>query len=122
MAEPGSRRDRLAAVIEEKGLEVVVTDGGELMAVVAKEAPDAVVLDLSLEEMHGVAGLLELRDNRLHTGLPVMVVTHPGLNEKEREMVQELATLHSDPLEAADKLGRLLDVSFPLASPAEARE
>jgi PAS domain S-box-containing protein len=122
MAETGSRRDRLAAVIEEKGLEVVVTDGGELMAVVAKEAPDAVVLDLSLEEMHGVAGLLELRDDRLHTGLPVMVVTHSRLNEKEREMVQELATLHSDPLEAADKLGRLLDVSFPLASPEEATE
>lgn len=122
MAETGSRRDRLAAVIAERGLEVVVSDRGELMSVVAKEAPDAVVLDLSLEEMHGVAGLLELRDDRLHTGLPVMAVTHPRLNEKERETVQELATLHSDPLEAADKLGRLLDVSFPLLSPEEARE
>jgi hypothetical protein len=62
-----------------------------------------------------VAALLELREDRLHTGLPVMVVTHEGLNEKERQLVGELATVHAVPSRAPGELQKLLEASFPLA-------
>jgi hypothetical protein len=59
--------------------------------------------------------LLEVRDDRVHTGLPILVVTHDDLNEKERQIVTELATVRARPSEAPAALERLLEVSFPLA-------
>ena len=88
------------------------------MAVLNREAPHAVVLDMALTSVGGVASLLELRESRLHTGLPVLALTHPGLNETEREMVRELATVHADGEHAARELARLLEASFH-TSPSE---
>ena len=79
----------------------------------------AVVMDLGMRGLHGVAALLELRDNRIHTGLPVLAVTHDGLNAKEREIVDELATVHAPMDGASGQLGKLLDVSFPLAATSD---
>ncbi len=84
------------------------------MAHLGNEAPDAVVMDLAMSGFHGVAELLELRDDRVHTGLPVMVLTHDGLNEKERELIGEMATVHAPVSQAPATLERLLDASFPL--------
>jgi len=107
----------LAEIVEDTGLEVARVSGGDdLVTVLGKEAPDAVVLDLALPGLHGVAALLELRDDRLHTGLPVMVITHEDLNDKEREIVHEMATLHAGAREAPATLRRLLDASFSLAT------
>jgi len=114
------RKARLAAVVRGRGLDPAVAGGGDFMTVVGQEAPDAVVIDLSLPGLHGVAALLELRDDRLHTGLPVLVVTHEGLNERERQVVIDLATVHADPLRAPAELEKLLEASFPLAASREA--
>ena len=82
------------------------------MTVLNREAPHAVVLDMALTSMDGVASLLELRESRLHTGLPVLALTHPGLYEREREMVHELATVHAPGEHAARELVKLLEASF----------
>lgn len=110
-----ARRAELSETVVSRGLEVATSSGGELVAILSQQAPDAVVLDLALAGVHGVAALLEIRDDRVHTGLPVLVLTHDGLNDKERELVGELATVHSNAADAADALGNLLDLSFPLA-------
>jgi PAS domain S-box-containing protein len=115
VAEDGELQDQLAAVADATGLEVATSNQGDLVMVLAREGPDAVVLDLAMPDMHGVAALLELRDDRLHTGLPVLAITHEGLNHKEREIVHEMATLHADRSEAPHMLARLLDASFGLA-------
>ncbi len=115
MADEGERRDAFSRVIEERGLELADSNGADFMSILAREAPDAVVLDLGLERINGVAELLSLREDRLHTGLPVLAVTHDGLNEKERTLVDELATVHAGDDTACDMLARLLDASFPLA-------
>ena len=113
----------LAEIVEETGLEVAKGTGGDdLVTVLGKEAPDAVVLDLALPGLQGVAALLKLRDDRLHTGLPVMVITHEDLNDKEREIVHEMATVHAGAAEASATLRRLLDASFSLASGPMAEE
>ena len=92
------------------------------MSILGHEAPDAVVLDLALPGIHGVATLLELRDDRTYTGLPVLVLTHPALNEKERGLVGELATVHAVPAKSKEALQYLLEASFPLAGVQEGEE
>ena len=115
MVDDPDRRGQLADVVHTRGLEVADPAGSEFMVALAREAPDAVVMDLSMPGLHGVAELLQLRDDRALTGLPVLALTHPGLNEKERELVQELATIHTDPSAGPAELEKLLDVSFAAA-------
>ncbi len=112
-------RTRLSSVVQGHGLEVAADHGTDVMEALRREAPDAVVMDLRVPGLHGVAALLELRDDRIHTGLPVLAVTHPGLNAKELEIVGELATVHAYAHGAAAQLEKLLDVSFPLAATSE---
>ena len=90
------------------------------MSILGHEAPDAVVLDLDRPDVSGISAILELRDDRIHTGLPVLVLTPSGLDEREREIVGELATVHSEHGKSADALRHLLDASFPLAGTQEA--
>lgn len=108
------RQAALSKVVRARGLEATVKRGGDIVQILGQEAPDAVVLDLELSTTHGVASLLELREDRLHTGLPVLVLTHEGLNAKEKEIVGELATVHAPAPGGAKALARMLDVSFPV--------
>jgi CheY-like chemotaxis protein len=119
MVEDETVRDRLTGLVEERGLEVVALSREAPMEVVRSNAPDALVLDVGLPSSQGVVSLLELREDRLHTGLPVLVLTPAGLNEKEREVVDDLATVHARPDAAADALTRLLDAVFPLVGVGE---
>jgi PAS domain S-box-containing protein len=115
MVDDDARREELTEIVRDRGLDVLPSSGGDLLPILSQQAPDALVLDLALDGVHGVAALLELRDDRMHTGLPVLVMTHPDMNDKEREIVGELATAHASPADAAAVLANLLDVSFPLA-------
>lgn len=111
------REQELSGVVAEHGLDPGLSHDGDLMTVLNREAPHAVVLDMALTSMDGVASLLELRESRLHTGLPVLALTHPGLYEKEREMVRELATVHAPGEHAARELAKLLEASFHTSAP-----
>ncbi len=108
------RSTALSKVVRARGLEATAKAGGDIVQILGQEAPDAVVMDLEVPSTQGVASLLELREDRLHTGLPVLVLTHEGLNDKEREIVGELATVHAPSAKASDALARMLDVSFPV--------
>ena len=115
MVSDQERHAELAKVVESRGLEVAEARGADFTTALAREAPDAVVLDLAAPTLHGVAALLELREDRIHTGLPVLVVTRPGLNAKEQEIIRELATVAADPRNVGRQLATLLDASFPAA-------
>ena len=104
--------EELAKVVQQHGLDVRSSTTGDLLTVLGQEAPDAVVLDMALPGIHGVAALLEVRESRLHTGLPVLAVTSPNLDEKEREMVGELATVFAPREQAGPELAKLLEASF----------
>ena len=116
MVGDAQRQHELTKVIESRGLEVAHPKGAEFAVALEREAPDAVVLDLAFPGLHGVASLLELREDRIHTGLPVLVVTKPSLNAKERELIRELATVEAEPTIASERLETLLDASFPSAT------
>jgi DNA-binding response OmpR family regulator len=98
----------------------VIKDG--LLDAVGRHAPDAAVLDLELPSTEGVASLLELRDDRLHTGLPILVLTHDGLNDKERDIVDELATVHARREESSSALVHLLEAVFPAVAVPDSTE
>ena len=122
MVAAADHREELAQVIESRGLEVVAVAKSRLLDAIGRHAPDAVVLDLALPATEGVAPLLDLREHRLHTGLPVFVLTHDGLNDKDREVVAELATIHAERAESADALAHLLDAVFTVVGAQETAE
>jgi PAS domain S-box-containing protein len=104
----------MEAVVRSCGLEPAAFQGDNLLLHIEEVGPDAVVLDLGVEALHGVASLLELRADRLHTGLPALVVTHGALDEKERDVIADLATAYADLTDAPAALKELLELSFPL--------
>jgi len=105
--------EELAKVVTEHGLDVRSAKAGDILAVLGQEAPDAVVLDMALPGIRGVAALLEVRESRLHTGLPVLAVTSPELSEDEQRMVGDLATVFAPRSHAGPELAKLLEASFP---------
>ncbi len=72
-------RTFLSTVLEDAGAEVLLaTDGDEGLAVMAKEKPDLVTLDLSMPGRDGVETFAEMRKHPEVKEIPVCVVTgHP---------------------------------------------
>ena len=102
----------LAEVVRGRGLDAKVVREGQVLSLIEKETPDAVVLDLGAPGIRGGATLLAIRDSRLHTGLPVLAVTTPALSDHDREMVRELSTVFAPRDGASDALAKLLEASF----------
>ena len=71
----------------------VVPNGREALAALLVQSPDALVLDVRMPEMDGIALLEVLRSYlRWHT-LPVVIVTAHA-NQKQLERAQELGVQH----------------------------
>ena len=78
-------RHLLDTLLRRKGYTVVLADGGRKgLELFRRERPDAVVLDLKMPEMDGIAVLQQLRSVD-HT-LPVIVLTGAGTPEIERQV------------------------------------
>jgi CheY-like chemotaxis protein len=61
-----------AMELEDEGYEVVtLPDGKELLAIVEKEAPDCIILDIKMREYNGLDLLQQIR--RRHYDLPVIL-------------------------------------------------
>ena len=61
-----------AMELEDEGYEVIaLPDGKELLAVVEKEAPDCIILDIKMREYNGLDLLQQIR--RRHYDLPVIL-------------------------------------------------
>jgi CheY-like chemotaxis protein len=75
----------LSAVLEEAGFRVsTATNGKDALAMVKKERPDFISLDLVMPGGTGIAFLHELRRNREWINIPVMVVTGHGRDDLGR--------------------------------------
>jgi CheY-like chemotaxis protein len=86
-------RVMLSEYLKGTGLEVrAVANGREALRAVEEEAPDAVILDLIMPVMDGVAFLDRLREDPYHTGLPVIVLTGKDLTDEELHYLDEKAT------------------------------
>ncbi|MGH7216617.1 MAG: response regulator [Nitrospiraceae bacterium] len=82
--EPGIRH-LLETLLMRKGYDVILADGGRKgLELFRREHPDAVVLDLKMPEMDGIAVLTQLRS--ADRKLPVIVLTGAGTPETERQL------------------------------------
>ena len=103
------------------GLEVVMAgDGKEALEAVRSDAPDAVLLDLMMPVMDGMTFLEQLREDPLHMGLPVIVLTAKDLSGAEQEQLGDMASAvlaKGDAVE--DQLRDLLGSIFALSGAEE---
>jgi DNA-binding response OmpR family regulator len=107
-------RDRglLAAVLEERGYEVILADsGGAGLIVCHRRTPDAVVLDLNMPGIDGRKVLGQLRT--LHPTLPVVVFSGHSTEAIEQEMLDLGATALIQKAFSLEHLGAALEEVLP---------
>ncbi|WP_262001990.1 response regulator [Microbacterium sp. Mcb102] len=70
-------RNGLRDLLEDAGIAVVgeAGDGRESLSVIARTAPDVVLMDLRMPVMDGVVAVRVLRDNSALASIPVLVLT-----------------------------------------------
>jgi PAS domain S-box-containing protein len=86
-------RESLGSFLGRLGLETVMAeDGKEALDAIRTDAPDAVILDLAMPGMDGMTFLGKLRENPLHVGLPVLVLTGMEVTRRQHEELGDLAS------------------------------
>ncbi|MGD9932812.1 MAG: response regulator [Dehalococcoidia bacterium] len=82
-------RDMLSRRLERRGFEVVIAvDGGEGVAMARSEAPDLILMDMSLPVMNGWEATRIIRADPSTSTIPVIALTAhsmPGDREKAME-------------------------------------
>jgi len=69
-------RDFLTTVLEDNGFAAVTAnDGTEAMAVIRRQPPDLVALDITMPEKSGVAVYRKLKEDEQLRSIPVIIVT-----------------------------------------------
>jgi DNA-binding response OmpR family regulator len=82
--------ESLRFVLTREGYEVShALDGAEALALVRREAPDALVLDLMLPKMSGYDVLKEVRADAQTRALPILMLTAKG-QAYDRQAAQDL--------------------------------
>lgn len=105
-------RDLLAAVLEERGYEVILADNGRTgLALCHRGGPDAVVLDLDMPGIDGRSVLRQLQT--LHPTLPVVVFSGRKAEEVEEEMLNKGATAFVHKAFSLQHLGLALQEVLP---------
>ena len=95
-------------------------NGKEALTLVEKEAPDAVLLDLTMPVMDGMTFLEKLRAIPYHTGLPVIVVTSKDLDAEEHAFLSENASgVLTKDAELEERLREVMSVLFPARAKPE---
>ena len=108
-------RELLAAVLEERGYEVILADnGGTGLMLCHRQDPDAVVLDLRMPEIDGRSVLRQLRT--LQPSLPVVVFSGHGTQEVEQEVLDQGATAFIQKEFSLQQLGLALQEVLPSPS------
>lgn len=116
-----SIRSLLDTLLGRKGYDVVLAESGQKgLALLCREHPDVVVLDLKMPEMDGIAVLQQIRN--LNPSQPVIVLRGGGTAEMEQqvrtlgvtEFVAKGFSLHL----LGDALKRVLGTPNPATSTA----
>lgn len=67
-------------------------NGSEALRLIAEERPDALILDLLMPDMSGLAVLRRLREQAATADLPVMIYTSKTLSDSEKLQLESLRT------------------------------
>lgn len=78
-----SSRSALCEVLRDGGYEAVgVSDGVELLELVAARRPDAIVLDLAMPRLNGMETAAAIRSDPATQGVPIIAITASWLADR----------------------------------------
>ena len=99
-------RDMLARRLQRRGFEVVVAvDGPEGLAMAQAEAPDAILMDMSLPGLDGWEVTRRLKGGLATRSIPVIALTaHAMSDDRDRALAAGCDDYETKPIE----LGRLI--------------
>jgi len=84
-------RDYLESILEDAGFRVITAgDGEEALAIIKKERPDFISLDLIMPKKSGHKLLYELKRNPAYSRIPVLVVTAHAQDDLGRGDLKDL--------------------------------
>jgi CheY-like chemotaxis protein len=102
-------RDMLSRRLERRGFAVVIAvDGGEGVAMARSEAPDLVLMDMSLPVMNGWEATRAIRADEATAHLPVIALTaHSMPGDREKAMEAGCNDYDTKPVDLPRLLGKM---------------
>ena len=102
-------RDMLSRRLERKGFEVLLAeDGAAGLERILSDAPDLVLLDLSLPVLDGFGVLEAVRKNPASKSVPIIVLTaHAMENDRERSIDMGADDFDTKPIDLPRLLGKM---------------
>jgi len=113
-------RDMLSRRLLRKGFEIVMAvDGEQGVAMASAEAPDLILMDMSLPVIDGWEATRRIKSNPATQSIPVIALTaHAMSDDRERAMEAQCDEYDTKPVD----LTRLLDKIQTLLDKAAARK
>ena len=102
-------RDMLSRRLERRGYAVVLAgDGTECLHVAQTEAPDLILMDMSLPVIDGWEATRQLKAAPLTAGIPVIALTaHAMAGDREKALAAGCDDYDTKPIEFARLLGKI---------------
>lgn len=110
-------RDMLSRRLQRRGFTVVIAvDGGEGVAMARSEAPDLVLMDMSLPVMNGWEATQAIRADATIAHLPVIALTaHSMPGDREKAMEAGCNDYDTKPVDLPRLLGKM--AAFGVGAP-----
>jgi CheY-like chemotaxis protein len=102
-------RDMLSRRLEKKGYTVVMAfDGGAGLAMARSEAPDLILMDMSLPIMDGWTATREIKKNDGTRHIPVIALTaHAMASDRDKALEAGCDDYDTKPIELSRLLGKI---------------
>lgn len=102
-------RDALSRRLQRRGYDVVIaTDGKQGVAMAQAEAPDVILLDISLPEMDGWEVARTLETAKGTRGIPVIALTaHALASDREKALEAGCDDYHTKPVQFTRLLAQI---------------
>ena len=102
-------RDMLSRRLQKKGYDVVMAvDGGAGLAMARSEAPDLILMDMSLPVMDGWTATQEIKKDAATRPIPVIALTaHAMASDRDRALEAGCDDYDTKPIELPRLLGKI---------------
>lgn len=111
-------RDMLSRRLKRNGYEVVIAiDGQQGVDMAASEAPDLILMDMSLPVIDGWEATRRVKANEATRGIPVIALTaHAMAGDREKAMEAGCEDYDTKPVEITRLLDKITSLLGPKAS------
>ena len=105
-------QDMLSRRLQRKGYEVVIAvDGGQGVAMAQTEAPDLILMDMSLPVLDGWEATRRLKSAQATRDIPIIALTaHAMSGDRERAFEAGCDDYDTKPIELTRLLGKIQDM------------